>query len=67
MTKVVLNIRVEESEMKLLEQYCKQTGRTKTDVTRTLIRSLKRELPLGEVLEVVTFRSNVLENNSQKF
>ncbi len=62
MTKLVLNIRVEELEMKLLEQYCKQTGRTKTDVVRALIRSLKRELPLGEVLEVVTSRLNILEN-----
>lgn len=64
MAKVVLNVRVEELEMQLLEQYCKQTGRTKTDVTRTLIRGLKRELPLGEVLEVVTSRSNILGSNS---
>ena len=45
MAKIILNVRVEESEMQLLEQYCKQAGRTKTDVVRTLLRGLKRRLP----------------------
>ncbi|MGL5804633.1 MAG: CopG family transcriptional regulator [Xenococcaceae cyanobacterium] len=30
--------------MDLLAAYCQQTGRTKTDVVRELIRSLKRKI-----------------------
>jgi predicted DNA-binding protein len=44
MTKTTFNIRIEESEMELLEAYCKQTGRTKTDVVREMIRALKRKI-----------------------
>jgi hypothetical protein len=54
--KTILNVRVEELEMQLLEQYCKQAGRTKTDVVRTLLRGLKRKLPqektTGEKLNI---------------
>jgi transcription elongation factor GreA-like protein len=31
-------------EMQLLEQYCKQSQRTKTDVLRSLLRSLQPKL-----------------------
>jgi len=41
MAKIQLSIRIEDSEMKLLNQYSKKTGRTKTDVIREFIRSLK--------------------------
>jgi hypothetical protein len=44
MAKTVLNVRVEESEMELLKQFCIQSGRTQTDVIRSLIRSLKRKV-----------------------
>jgi hypothetical protein len=44
MTKTVLNIRIEESEMEILKQYCQQSGRTQTDVVRELVRGLKRKI-----------------------
>ncbi|MGH1395797.1 MAG: ribbon-helix-helix domain-containing protein [Trichormus sp.] len=40
MVKVVLNIRVEQSEMEILEKYAKDSGRTKTDIIREYIRNL---------------------------
>lgn len=40
MVKVNLNIRVEQSEMELLEKYAKYSGRTKTDIIREHIRRL---------------------------
>lgn len=36
-----LNLRLPESEMQILIKYAKKTGRTKTDVIREFIRSLK--------------------------
>jgi hypothetical protein len=36
-----LDFRVEEFEFEILEEYCNVVGRTKTDVLRELIRSLK--------------------------
>jgi predicted DNA-binding protein len=36
-----LDFRIEEHEFQVLEEYCKAVGRTKTDVLRELIRSLK--------------------------
>lgn len=39
--KVRLDFQIESDEKKHLEQYCKLTGRTKTDVLRELIRNLK--------------------------
>jgi len=36
-----LDFRVEEFEFEILEQHCKNVGRTKTDVLRELIRNLK--------------------------
>ena len=36
-----LDFRVEEYELQILEDYCLSVGRTKTDVLRDLIRSLK--------------------------
>jgi hypothetical protein len=36
-----LDFRVEEYELQILEDYCSEVGRTKTDVLRELIRSLK--------------------------
>jgi predicted DNA-binding protein len=39
-----VDIRIPEVEFQLLEGYCKLTGRTKTDVLRELIRSLRRKL-----------------------
>jgi len=41
MAKTQLNLRIEESEMSFLEKYAKKTGRTKTDILREFIRSLK--------------------------
>jgi uncharacterized protein (DUF1778 family) len=40
MVKVNLNVRVEQSEMEILEQYAHLAGRTKTDIIREYIRSL---------------------------
>ena len=37
------DFRIQESEFKILEEHCKAVGRTKTDVLRELIRSLKVE------------------------
>lgn len=63
--KIILNVRVEELEMQLLEQYCKQAGRTKTDVVRTLLRGLKRKLP-QETFEENSARakSNIFINDN---
>ena len=61
MAKIILNVRVEELEMQLLEQYCKQAGRTKTDVVRTLLRGLKRRLPQE------TFKENPVKNKLNIF
>jgi len=36
-----LDFRLEEYELEILEDYCASVGRTKTDVLRELIRSLK--------------------------
>jgi hypothetical protein len=44
MAKTVLNVRIEESEMEILKQYCQQSGRTQTDVVRELVRGLRRKL-----------------------
>jgi hypothetical protein len=38
-----LDFRLQESEVKIIEEHCKAVGRTKTDVLRELIRSLKVE------------------------
>jgi predicted DNA-binding protein len=44
MSKVNLNIRVEESEMEALSAYAQQSGRTKTNVVREYLRTLKQLL-----------------------
>ena len=36
-----LNIRIPEHELKILARYARQTKRTKTDIIREFIRSLK--------------------------
>jgi hypothetical protein len=36
-----LDFRIQEFEFEIIEQHCKAVGRTKTDVLRELIRSLK--------------------------
>jgi hypothetical protein len=41
MVKKRLDFRIEEFEFQILEDYCEAIGRTKTDVLRELIRSLK--------------------------
>jgi predicted DNA-binding protein len=41
MGKIQLSARIKESEMKILEKYAQKTGRTKTDIVREFIRSLK--------------------------
>jgi hypothetical protein len=44
MAKTILNIRIEESEMEILKQYCHQSGRTQTDAIGELVRGLKRKI-----------------------
>jgi predicted DNA-binding protein len=39
-----LNVRLPESEFLLLAHYAAETGRTKTDVVRELLRSLEQKL-----------------------
>jgi predicted DNA-binding protein len=36
-----LDFRLEEYELEILEEYCEAVGRTKSDIIRELIRSLK--------------------------
>ena len=43
-----LNIRIPIKEMDVLESYCKQTSRTKTDVLRDLIRTLSKKVSKSE-------------------
>jgi predicted DNA-binding protein len=40
MVKVNLNVRIEQSEMEILEKRAHLTGRTKTDIIREYIRRL---------------------------
>jgi predicted DNA-binding protein len=40
-----VDVRLPEHEFKILEEYCKVTGRTKTEVVRELVRNLRRRLP----------------------
>lgn len=44
MVKVQVNLRIEKSEMFLLTEYAKLTGRTRTDILREMIRLLKGKL-----------------------
>ncbi len=39
-----LNIRVPDKEKEILDSYCKQEGRTITDVLREFIRSLDEKI-----------------------
>lgn len=39
-----LTVMVTEDEMMRLEEYCEQTSRTKTEVVRAYLRSLKQKL-----------------------
>lgn len=48
MAKILINIRIEEKENAVLEAYCQQTGRTKTDVLREYIRSLSKKVNKSE-------------------
>lgn len=48
MAKILINIRIEEKENAVLEAYCQQTGRTKTDVLREYIRSLSEKVGKSE-------------------
>ena len=43
-----LNIRIPGQEMDVLDAYCKQTSRTKTDVLRELIRGLSKKVKKSE-------------------
>jgi predicted DNA-binding protein len=43
-----ITIKVPASEYKIIEQVCRQTSRTKTDIIRTFIRSLE---PVNEVFD----------------
>jgi predicted DNA-binding protein len=44
----VLNIRLPANEVDMLEAYCQQVSRTKTDVIRELVRSLRRKVRVPE-------------------
>ncbi len=39
-----LEVRISDEEAQILEQYCLQTEKTKTDVIRSYIRQLKRKV-----------------------
>ncbi len=39
-----LEVRISDEEAQILEQYCKQSEKTKTDVIRSYIRILKRKV-----------------------
>ncbi len=39
-----LNVNLPASEMEILETYCKQTKRNKTDIIREHIRSLEKKI-----------------------
>ncbi|MUL35197.1 ribbon-helix-helix protein, CopG family [Gloeocapsopsis dulcis] len=43
-----LTIRIPQQELDLLEAYCEQTSRTKTDVIRELIRKLAQKVSKTE-------------------
>ena len=39
-----LEVKISDEEARVLEQYCKQSEKTKTDVLRSYIRQLKRKV-----------------------
>ena len=39
-----LEVKISDEEAQVLEQYCKQSEKTKTDVIRSYIRQLKRKV-----------------------
>ena len=41
-----LEVRVSDEEAQILEQYCKQSEKTKTDVIRSYLRHLKRKVKI---------------------
>ncbi|XGV97344.1 MAG: ribbon-helix-helix protein, CopG family [Leptolyngbya sp. BL-A-14] len=43
-----LNVRLPNTEMAILKQYCEATQRTQSDVIREFIRSLKATAPVAE-------------------
>ena len=43
MTKTHLSLRLEKSELEILRDYVRQTGRTQSDVLREFIRSLQEK------------------------
>ena len=45
MNEKMLNVRMPESEFRLLARYAAAAGRTKTDVVRELIRGLEQKSP----------------------
>lgn len=51
MNEKMLNVRMPESEFRLLTRFAAAAGRTKTDVVRELIRSLEQKLPRKARLE----------------
>ncbi|MGF1488730.1 MAG: ribbon-helix-helix protein, CopG family [Prochloraceae cyanobacterium] len=46
-----ITIRLPESELKILEAYCDQTSRTKTDIIRDFIRGLGKKIEKSNQLE----------------
>lgn len=40
-----IDVRLPIVEKQILDDYCKATGRTRTDVIREFIRSLERKIP----------------------
>lgn len=52
----VLNVRLPANEVDLLEVYCLQANRTKTDVVRELVRSLRRKMPKGNEAQEMNVR-----------
>jgi predicted DNA-binding protein len=51
MNEKMLNVRMPESEFRLLTRFAAAAGRTKTDVVRELIRGLEQKLPRKARLE----------------
>ncbi len=42
-----LEVKISDEEAQILEQYCKQSEKTRTDVIRSYIRQLKRACKEG--------------------
>src|ERR671933_1323440 len=66
MANVSLTVTVPEQELKLLEDYCHQTSRTKTDVIREYLGSIPHQSQQKLLSEIASLRQQLAEVKQEK-